>query len=251
MPIPIRFDVKPKSPVLLSHIEAVGNRIEKHPVTDATDIKGIPKAFVLEDDLDYDVPKEPHVNETVAESLKDGTATTLVREEFHNRICKLVSKLVKSYHHRTIHKAEFRDLVQECFAAIMHRLHTYDSEKGKLTTWTHLVCRSSLNRVYNAEKDQREAGVSFSMLHDNIPKESQNIALRLHIKQALLKLFGSYPRQQRILTAMFGNPNRGEYQCPDKVCCAKVARQTGIDYPYIHEFYRKDVVPFLRGQLSA
>lgn len=239
-----------KSPVLLSHVKII-RKVAKNPVVDVDDIRGIPKTHLIVDDPVSVIPKHPHRNETVADCLINGSATDEEREVFHECICRHVSKLVKKYYKRTIHKAEFNDLVQECFAAIMHRLHSYRSDKAKLTTWTYFVCRSSLNRVYNAEKEQREAGITFSVVHENIPTKLLNVPLKLHLKQALLKLFGSYPRQQRILTAMFGNPRRGEYQCPDKVCCAKVARQTGINYPYIHAFYRNDVVPFLKNQLTA
>ena len=152
--------------------------------------------------------------------------------------------------------ADIDDLHQDCWARIITKLHTFNPERGKFSTWSWRVCQSVLNKGYRRRRKlyhrypSLEEGLDENRIEDKIEDKSvSNELLRRDMKQALSELMQSNPEVQDILFEMVGGLHTGA-SLPDRINYREIARKTGTNDARVSKVFKTILQPFFKERFS-
>ena len=199
-----------------------------------------------------DVERVPVTQEYMVEVLvadKPHPQKELFERALYDSIIRMVIGIANSYAVNSIDTSD--DLVQECMRRIMTKLHKFDKNKAKFSTWSYRVCKSVLNRKYKQGSKYKSTFVGMAEGWDAPESERVTSAvLGSEITQALKELFDENPKNKHILSAIFGNPDSEQFVIPDSIDISHAAEKAGVDYGQAHAFYSRKIRPFFRKKFS-
>lgn len=135
------------------------------------------------------------------------------------------------------------DLSQICWQRIISKLHLYNPELSKFTTWCWRVCGSILNKTYHKQKshDSKFASMPEGLDLDIVEGRVDNHQLRKDILSVVEKLIRDYPHYERVITLLIGDPKSGEIS--SKMDVRHVANACGIHVNAVYKIITNVIRP--------
>jgi RNA polymerase sigma factor (sigma-70 family) len=163
-------------------------------------------------------------------------------ETLYKRVCNLVYKEAVRYAPTCPH-LEVEDMVQDCWHRIIKKLHLYNSERAKFTTWLVKVAQSVLSKIYHRGKRFSDRHTELSDCdYERCGKEdSRSGAWRSDFKEAVELLEKKYPDKAHITRALFYDSG-GDIK--NRVVFRSTATQCGISAQKVSDFYHQFVKQF-------
>jgi RNA polymerase sigma factor (sigma-70 family) len=190
--------------------------------------------------------KSPVTKELLAMKIgnSDYKFIPLSRDEidgvFYKEMEKLVHYCVRGYN---VPQADYDDAVQACWIKLWKNIDKFDIERGSLSLFVNVVCRSQLANDY--KKRQRRADV-FSDGEDIDPAIESSTCLGMDVKYIVEELFEKYSSKRAILAAMFGSDD--EFYFNKSI--QSVSDEAGVNYFEAYRFYKNVVIPFFRSRMG-
>jgi hypothetical protein len=198
----------------------------------------------------------------LAVKIKRGSASEEDKALFYELIINLVRKFAHKYA-STIKDLDFGDLENLGFTHLYASLKTFDSHKAKLSTWAWYCLYSAYNREYELYKERRRMGLFSDMCSPNandddeapadmmslVEGPSEDIILRVFVKNVIQDVFKKWERERAILKAMFGNPFANEYEIPNQIRITDIASDLGVQYSKVFVFWSRHVRPYLQERM--
>jgi len=190
----------------------------------------------------------------------------IINTALYVSIKKMVYQVASRY--VTTYSDSIDDLAQDCFYRVLAKLSKYEPKKGKFTTWTWHVCRSVLNKKYQAGKKMR--GIIVDCVYhsdkedatnplENLPEhpfegvqshECPGI-MAVEIMDAVRSLVSRNPNHRNFIFEIFGNPDSEDFVMPSYVSVSEAAKAVGMEYGRARVFYSSVVRPFMCKQLAG
>lgn len=196
----------------------------------------------------FPVTQEFMVSVIVAErkgELPPHPAKQYFADALHQSIERMIGKIASKYAISCVESHD--DLAQDCFSRIWKKLHKFDANRAKFSTWSWKLCVNLLNRKYRRSQ-RRKKMESIQPFEEVERKGSENkhydSVLSLEFSNAVRQLRSKYPKWTSFIYALLGDPDKGII--PSGICVARAATTAGVGKNAAMSFYHKRVVPFLR-----
>lgn len=183
---------------------------------------------------------------------------------FHDALHDGIYKLIHSRAHkfRTTIKDPESDLFQGSFLHLLTRIKTYDSRRGKFSTWSFQTVTNYLRRYYNEEKARLDFEVEMSCEHpenqegselmceNNIVHHASNALICHEIASTVSALIKKYPAQAGITVGVFGTPEdiSVKRKFPDTIVLRTIK---GYKKAEKERFFYKCIVPAFRERFGG
>lgn len=171
-----------------------------------------------------------------------------LRSLLHSSIERLVAQHARGY--ATTICEDPADLVNECFQAILKKLHGYNPQKSMFSTWVWKVCKSVLNAIYHQRKRHRERVMYVEPNSYPSAARTEHSTLAADMRTVISLALTEFPERRDVVLAMFGNPDSEQFEMPARVCVAQAARSVGLPYGEVYGFYKGQVIPFMQDCLT-
>ena len=172
-------------------------------------------------------------------------------DALYDSVNRLVYQVARKYA-VTIPNQSVDDLAQECWRRIIFKLHLFDPEKAKFTTWCYRVSSGVLCKLYHKERKRADRFVSLPDGFDEeriIPDDVEENVLCANIKEIVIELMEFHPYYEDVLVALFGNPHEDKFT-PMRLDFEDASEVTGMSVPKIRRFYKTIVYPHLKEKLG-
>lgn len=167
----------------------------------------------------------------------------------HDSVCNLVYKQAIRYSVTCSH-LEVGDMVNDCWKRIIEKLHLYDVQKGKFTTWVVTVSFSVLSKTYSKGKKMSERFCE--MADDNYERGGECNATakadESDFKQVVGMLKSSHQEFSNLIQSLFYD--KEGYLRP-KVVFKITAEECEIQPQKVSNFYYKVVQPFFQKSFQG
>lgn len=130
-------------------------------------------------------------------------------EELYGEYYKKVYNYVRV---RVQNVAVAEDLTNDIFLLVYKNVHTYDEEKGYITTWIYTIANNCLKNYYRSLKNREFSYDSLEMAHGELLYDRNDYVDRKELNIVLEQLMEQLPTRSRTIIKMkyYGNMTSAE-----------------------------------------
>jgi RNA polymerase sigma factor (sigma-70 family) len=218
--------------IVSTYLGAAPPRRRKYPVTSTSE--EVRKYPISQANLAQHLGQN---GEKISSPIKE-----LYLEALHEQVCNLVYREAARYSTTCPH-LEVEDMVNDCWYRIIRKLHLYDANKARFTTWVVKVSSSVLSKTYHKGRKLSDRFTEITEGDHNRCSDDNTTdgAWKSDFRQAIELLQEENPERADVVYSLFYDED-GDLRT--KPVFKIAAEECGISAQKVSDFYHEVVKPF-------